>query len=146
VNNDAGANSDGEVINIGDELVENLEANRTLGWEFVSPEVAEQGMDDMKYYMEIEVPENFSEKALTVLDDHPERPELNFTQNEGLHYMAATVTSQAIDTIKEQLSSQITETYVQTVVDELGGVSDGFNEAADGADQINDGSTQLKDG
>src|SRR5699024_2196694 len=104
------------------------------------------GMDDMKYYMTIEVPEEFSIKALTVLDDNPEKPELKFTQNEGLHYMAATVTNQAKDTIQGQLSSQITETYVQTVVDKLGGVADGFTEAADGASDISDGSGELKDG
>jgi len=138
VNNDRGADQDGTVVNIGDELVENLKANPTLGWDFVSSEEADKGMDDMKYYMLIEVPEDFSENAITVMDDEPVQPELKFVQNEGLHYMAAQVTDTAIETIKTQLSTQITETYVQTVVDQLGGVGDGFSEAADGADQIND--------
>lgn len=146
VNNDQGAGNEGEIVNIGEELVGNLEANPTLGWDFVSSEEADKGMDDMEYYMVIEVPEDFSKRALTVLDDNPERPELKFSQNEGLHYMAAQVTDSAIDTIKNQLSTQITETYVQTVVDKLGGVADGFSEAADGAEQINDGSNELKDG
>src|SRR5699024_2855049 len=146
VNNDLGAHSEGESVNIGNELMSSLDEERTLGWDFVSSEAAQKGMDDMKYYMTIEVPEEFSIKALTVLDDNPEKPELKFTQNEGLHYMAATVTNQAKDTIQGQLSSQITETYVQTVVDKLGGVADGFTEAADGASDISDGSGELKDG
>src|SRR5699024_9143706 len=146
VNNDNGADQDGTVVNVGDELVENLKANPTLGWDFVSSEEANQGMDDMEYYMLIEVPEDFSQKVITVMDDVPERPELKFIQNEGLHYMAAQVTDRAIDTIKEQLSTQITQTYVENVIDQLGDVGDGFTEAADGAFQINDGSIQLKDG
>lgn len=146
VNNDQGANQDGTVINVGDELVENLKENPTLGWDFVSSEEASKGMDDMKYYMTIEVPKEFSQKVITVMDENPERPELKFTQNEGLHYMAAQVTDRAKDTIKEELSSKITQTYVENVVDQLGEVGDGFTEAADGADQINDGSNQLKDG
>lgn len=146
VNNDEGALSDGELINIGDNLIESLQDNQSLGWEFVSPEQAQKGMDDMKYYMTIEVPENFSEKALTVLDDHPQRPELKFTQNEGLHFMAAQVTDSAVETVQGQLSAQITETYVETVFSQLDDVADGFSEGADGAEQINDGTTKLKDG
>src|SRR5699024_3217186 len=81
------------------------------GWDFVSAEAANRGMDNMDYYMKIEVPEDFSKKAISVMDDNPNRPELKFTQNEGLHYMAATVTDTAIETIKGQLSAQMTETY-----------------------------------
>src|SRR5690625_4428669 len=69
VNNDHGADQDGTVVNVGDELVENLKANPTLGWDFVSFEEANKGMDDMEYYMTIEVPEDFSQKVITVMDD-----------------------------------------------------------------------------
>lgn len=146
VNNDKGAVSDGKRINIGEELVKSLEENRSLGWDFVTAEEAEKGMKDLKYYMMIEVPEDFSEKALTVMDDNPEQPELNFVQNEGLHFMAAQVTKNAMELIKNQLSSQITKTYVETVFSQLEEVSEGFQEAADGAGKINEGSAQLKDG
>src|SRR5699024_8923325 len=145
VNEDQGANQDGETVNVGNELVDNLKANPTLGWDFVSSEQAEKGMDDMEYYMVIEVPKHFSEDALTVLDDEPKQPELKFTQNEGLNYMAAQVTDSAIATIKEQLSTQITETYIQTVVDDLGGVGEGFTEEDEGAGEFDDGTTELKD-
>src|SRR5690625_6160793 len=33
VNNDAGAEQDGETVHIGNELIANLEGNPTLGWE-----------------------------------------------------------------------------------------------------------------
>src|SRR5690625_3494221 len=120
VNSDEGAVKDGEEINVGNELIDNLQDNEELGWEFVTAEEAQRGMDKMKYYLMIEVPRDFSENALTVLDDNPQRPELKFTQNEGLHYMAATVTDSAIDSLKDQLSTQVTETYVENVFDQLG--------------------------
>lgn len=146
VNNDEGAISDGERVNIGDKLIDSLQENRALGWDFITSEEAQKGMDNLKYYMTIEVPEDFSKKALTVMDDNPERPELEFTQNEGLHFMAAQVTKNAIELVKNQLATQITETYVDNVFSQLGEVGDGFQEAADGAEQINDGAGQLKDG
>src|SRR5690625_5828342 len=36
VNNDLGAMSDGEEINVGNELMEDLEGNKILGWDFVT--------------------------------------------------------------------------------------------------------------
>src|SRR5699024_7902953 len=146
VNNDEGAVKDGEKINVGDELIENLQGNKELGWDFVTTEEAQRGMERMEYYMMIEVPPNFSENALTVLDDEPQRPELKFTQNEGLHFMAAQVTDSAVESLKNQLSTQVTETYVANVFSQLGDVADGFSEAHDGSEQINDGAEQLKDG
>lgn len=146
VNNDQGAMSDGQKINIGESLIASLEENESLGWDFVSPEEAKSGMENLEYYMTIEVPEDFSKKALTVLDDEPIKPELKYTQNEGLHFMAAQVTNKAAETLKTQLSTQITATYVENVVSQLKEVASGFTEAADGAKQINDGTGQLKDG
>lgn len=146
INNDEGAISEGEQINVGDELVKSLKGNPTLKWDFVTTEEAQRGMEKMKYYMTIEVPQNFSENVLTVMDDNPKKPELKYTQNEGLHFMAAQVTDSAINTIKNQLSTQVTETYVRNVFSQLGDVADGFEDAADGSEQINDGVGQLKDG
>src|SRR5690625_6106734 len=80
------------------------------------------------------------------MDDNPNRPELKFTQNEGLHYMAATVTDTAIETIKNQLSAQMTETYVNEVFDQVSEAGDGFAEASDGAKEINEGTSEAKDG
>lgn len=146
VNNDAGADSDGEYINVGDELVESLQENKTLGWDFVSDQEAKSGMDNQKYYMTIEVPEEFSAKAITVMDEEPVMPELHYTQNEGLHFMAAQVTENALETIRGQLSAQVTETYVEQVFSQLDDVADGFAEASDGSNQLDDGIGQLKDG
>lgn len=146
VNNDEGGMSDGEPVNAGDDLVENLKGNPSLGWDFVTTEEAKRGLDNLEYYMVIEVPEDFSANVVTVMDPSPVKPELKYTQNEGLHFMAAQVTEKAIETIQAQLSTQITETYVRNVFDQLGGVTEGFQEAADGSGQIYDGSIELKEG
>lgn len=143
VNNDLGAMSDGEEVNVGNDLIENLEGNRVLGWDFVATEKAEQGMDDMEYYMMIEVPQDFSANVVTVLDPNPVKPELRFTRNEGLHFMAGQVTDNAIETLGNQLSNQVTETYVRNVFSQLGQVTDGFEEAADGLADGAEDSSQL---
>lgn len=146
VNEDQGAISNGEPINVGADLVETLKSQPTLGWDFVTSEEAQKGLKNMKYYMIIEIPANFSENVTSVLDENPKKAELHFVKNEGLHFMASQVTDRAIDTLKNQLSTQITETYVKTLFAQLSGVSDGFQAASDGSNQIYEGTIKLKDG
>mgnify|MGYP001295985616 FL=1 len=146
VNNDKGADNDGEYVNVGEQLVETLSDDDQLGWDFVTEEEARKGIENQEYFMAVIVPEDFSEKTVTVMDDNPQKPELKFIQNEGMHYQGATVTNAAIESLQNQLATQITETYVATVFDQLGEVRDGFAEAHDGSEQIHDGTHQLKDG
>ncbi|ALC89587.1 hypothetical protein AM500_07295 [Bacillus sp. FJAT-18017] len=146
VNNDLGAMSGNEEINAGNQLVDSLKESMTLGFKFVSSEEAKKGMDDLTYYMTIEIPEDFSHRITTVLDENPQIPELTYTQNEGLHFMAAQVTNKAAEQIREQLGNQITETYVRNVFTQLEQVAAGFKDGAEGSTKINEGSAKLKDG
>lgn len=146
VNNDAGAISDGKEINAGNELVAELKESKALGWSFVTMEEAKKGMKDQKYYMMIEVPENFSRKVTTVLDENPQIPELRYVQNEGLNFMAAQVTKSAVEKIREQLGNKITATYTSTIFAKLGDISNGFTTGADGSKKISKGTKTLSDG
>ena len=146
VNKDQGGESGGEPINVGNDLIASLKGNNSLGFKFVSEEEADKGMKNLKYYMKIEVPEDFSQKVTTVLDENPQKPELKFVQNEGLHFMAAQVTKTASERIQNQLADQVTATYTKSLLTQLSEIASGFKDGADGSGKINDGAGQLKDG
>lgn len=146
VNKDEGAVSNGEPIHVGNDLVETLKQSNTLGWHFVSEAEAKKGLDSQKYYMIVEIPENFSQKVTTVLDPNPESPELRYIQNEGLNFMAAQVTKSATEKLREQLGDKITETYTRTLFSKFGDISNGFSSGADGSKQLYDGTTTLASG
>lgn len=146
VNKDVGAMSGDEEINLGRDLIEDFKKGRDLGWKFVSEEEAAKGLEDLDYYMVIEIPEDFSKNVTTVLEPEPQQLELRYIQNEGLNFMASQVTNSATERIREQLGNKITETYVRNLFTQLGGLSDGVQSAADGSEQIYTGSSELKDG
>lgn len=146
VNKDLGAMSGDEEINVGRDLIEDFKKGKDLGWKFVSEEEAEKGLEDLDYYMVIEIPEDFSKNVTTVLEPEPQQLELLYIQNEGLNFMAAQVTNSATERIREQLGNKITETYVRNLFSQLGVLSDGVQSAADGSEQIYTGSSELKDG
>lgn len=146
VNKDAGASSGGSPINVGEDLVNELKQNPSLGWHFVTQEEADKGLKNQKYYMVVEIPEDFSQKVSTVLDANPEVPELRYIQNEGLNFMASQVTKSATEKLREQLGNKITATYTQTLFSRLGDISNGFASGADGSQKLYDGTTTLSDG
>ena len=146
VNKDVGAESGGSTINVGQDLVEELKQNPSLGWDFVSKEVAEKGLESQEYYMIVEIPEDFSQKASSVLDANPVVPELRYIQNEGLNFMASQVTKSATEKLREQLGNKITATYTQTLFSRLGDISTGFASGADGSDKLYEGTTTLSAG
>lgn len=146
VNNDAGATSDGKPINVGNDLVATLEASKTLGWKFITTEEAEKGLKNNDYYMVITIPEDFSQKVTTVLDDNPQVPEIIYTKNEGMNFMAAQVTNSAVERVREQLGDKITATFATTVFNRFPDIAEGFTAGAEGSQQIFEGTVKLQDG
>lgn len=146
VNEDEGAMSGEDPINVGEDLVADLKENKTLGWEFVNAREAQRGLDNLKYYMVIEIPKDFSQNVTTVLSANPKIPELKYTKNEGLHFMASQVTNSATERIREQLANKITETYAKNMFAQLEQIAVGFQDGADGSTKLNEGAVKLQDG
>lgn len=143
VNNDRGAVSGEQAINVGEDLVSNMKEGKDLGWKFVNSTEAMKGLQKNEYYMAIIIPEDFSERVTTVLGSQPKKLELEYIQNEGLNFLASKVTETATQRMREKLADTITEKYVTNI---LGEVSDGFGKAADGSSQLADGTSQLHKG
>ncbi|WP_078408581.1 YhgE/Pip domain-containing protein [Priestia abyssalis] len=146
VNEDKGAEMNGEKIAIGDELVENLKEEKKFDWKFVSKKEAEKGLQEQTYYMMIEIPKDFSQNATTLQEDHPKKSDLVYTANEGLNFLSAKMGDSAIELIKEEVSNNITETYAETVFADIKDVSEGLADASEGAGELHDGINSAKDG
>ncbi len=146
VNEDEGAISGEEAINVGDQLVSNLKEGNDLGWKFVSSTDAMRGLEQNDYYMAIIIPEDFSQRVTTVMEPNPQKLELEYIQNEGLNFLASSITKTATERIREKLANTITENYTSKVFTSLGDVSEGFEKAADGSARLSDGTSQLNDG
>ena len=146
VNNDEGADFEGEHLEIGNELVDKLKEEPDFKWEFVSEKEANEGLQDQTYYMKIQIPDNFSEKSTTVLDEHPDKLNLEYVPNESFNFLAGQIGGTAVKEIKSQIAENITENYSEVVFDKFSEIADGLSDASDGAGKLADGSSELKDG
>lgn len=146
VNLDEGAEMDGEQLELGKELSETLIDDQTFKFTEVSKEKAEKGLENQDYYVVIEIPENFSEHATTLLDDEPEKLTIVYKPNEGFNFLSAQIGETAMDRIRAEVNEKVASTYAEELFDSIAKMGDGFGEAADGAGELHDGSSKLADG
>ncbi|HDR7667674.1 YhgE/Pip family protein [Bacillus wiedmannii] len=109
-NQDAGSNLRGKDINIGEEIVDSLKKNKNLGWKFVDEKQAIYGVERGDYYASITIPKDFSEKIATVLDENPQKPELDYYVNEKVNAIAPKITAKGASGITEEISKNFVKT------------------------------------
>ncbi|WP_346870847.1 YhgE/Pip domain-containing protein [Clostridium sp. UBA5119] len=167
VNEDGGALLDGEQVNYGEDIVENLKGNEEVGWDFTSNEKANEGLEKQGYYAKFVIPEDFSKSVVAAKEGKPQIADLQFVCNEKKNFLAAQINSQVEKLLKEEIVGTISNNYVTVAFDKLYEAKDGFIKAADGseklyngigelnekvpmlaegANKLGDGSSQLKDG
>ncbi|MDC2865313.1 YhgE/Pip domain-containing protein [Bacillus sp. BP-3] len=109
-NEDKGANLRGKDINIGKEVVDSLKKNKNLGWKFVDEKTAIHGVKHGDYYASITIPKDFSEKIATVLDENPQKPEIQYYVNEKVNAIAPKITSKGASGIVEEIGKNFVKT------------------------------------
>lgn len=146
VNADEGAELDGKELSIGDELVDKLLESKNFDFQVVSKMDAEKGLKNQDYYIAIEIPENFSEHATTLLDDNPQKLTITYKPNEGYNFLSGQIGETAMDRIRAEVNEKVASTYAEQLFDSIAEMGDGFGEAADGAGELREGSSKLADG
>jgi putative membrane protein len=146
VNEDKGTVFEGKSIQAGEDLVEELKEDGSLKFDFVDKNKAERGLRNGSYYMMIDIPEDFSQNAASVLDEEPVRMQLDYYTSPGKNYIASRLGEGAMEKIKGKVSEAVSESYANVMVDLVGEVSDGMQDAADGAQELWDGLLQIREG
>lgn len=146
VNNDIPTTYNDKDINIGEKLVDKLKDNDSLSFNFVDSETASKGLEDGTYYMVINIPENFSENATTLLSEKPEKMVLDYSTNPSKNYIASKMSETALSKIQESIANEVTSVYADTVFEKLETLGDGFKTASDGSATLGNGINKLQDG
>ncbi|MDI2586725.1 YhgE/Pip domain-containing protein [Psychrobacillus sp. NEAU-3TGS] len=146
VNSDEGAQMDGLELKLGETLQDKLMDSEQFNFISVSEKDAQQGLEDQDYYLLIEIPENFSQHATTLLDEQPEKMVITYKANEGYNFLASQIGGTAMDRIRAEVNKEVTSTYAEQLFDSITKIGDGFAEASDGAGQLKDGASEIDNG
>ncbi|MHA4044254.1 YhgE/Pip domain-containing protein [Bacillus cereus] len=146
VNLDKGAAMDEKTIHAGDDFVKNLKENKELAFHFVSEKNADEGLKEDKYYMVVTIPEDFSKKVSTLMDEKPEPAKLQYKVNPGKNFVAAQIGTTAVENMKTKISNSITKSYTEGVFSKFQDLAQGLSDASNGAEKLHEGTTDAKNG
>lgn len=146
VNNDTGAELDGEKIKLGNELVNRLKKSKDFDFQFVDHKTGYQNLENQKCYLLIEIPKNFSKNATTLMDDKPKKLELKYRTNDSYNFLSSQIGETAVKEMKVALSEQVTETYAETMFDVMTKMADGYQSTDKASEKLQDGIAKLDDG
>lgn len=143
VNNDKEASYNGNSMSIGKDMVSNLKENKTLDFHFVDEDEGKKGLEDGDYYMVVTLPSDLSEKAASILTDHPEQMQIDYQTSSGHSFIASKMSDSAMTQLKQNVSTNVTETYTKALFNKMVDLKDGMSQAASGSKKLTDGANQL---
>ena len=143
VNNDKEASYNGNTMTIGKDMVSNLKENKTLDFHFVDEEEGKKGLENGDYYMVVTLPSDLSEKAASILTDHPEQMQIDYQTSSGHSFIASKMSDSAMTQLKQNVSTNVTETYTKALFNKMIDLKDGMSQAASGSEKLTDGANQL---
>ena len=117
---------DGKIINIGNQLVEQLKADKKIGYVFLDD--ADKAVDDLyagKYYAAVIIEPDFTYNMYNFLNEDMFSPTINFYQNEKTNPIAVKVVEAAGDNVKQLVNKAYIQAVVETLFDKFNTFSEG---------------------
>ena len=146
VNEDKGAQLNGQTVNIGQSVEQKLKSNHDLGWEFVNKQQADDGVNSGHFYAVVTVPTDFSAKAASITQNKPQQAVIHYTTTPAKNYIGSLVSNQAAEKVKTSVAEQITQAYAKGMLKNVNKLGGGLETAVGGAAQLHDGLATLQAG
>ncbi|MFL6517163.1 MAG: type VII secretion protein EsaA, partial [Bacillus sp. (in: firmicutes)] len=119
VNEDQGASFNDKNYEFGAEFIKNIEKDDTHDWYVVSRGVAESGLARNVYNMMIVIPNDFTEKALSIDSKSPEQVVLNYKINASDNSNIKAKAEKTASAILGDFNRQIIDVYFASVIGNL---------------------------
>lgn len=124
---DKGTTVEGIEVNMGQNIIDALKSNDTIGWVFEDDtEAAVNGVYAGDYYAALIMPEDFSEKMTSFLTEDMSHPQIEYYTNQKKNAIAPKITDKAKTAVQQQVNS----TFISTVAESLVKAADGVDDAA----------------
>ena len=149
-NLDKGATFNDQKINVGKELVKDLNKSDKFNWTFVSEKDLRDGVYNGTYYAGIVIPKNLSKNIVSITGDNPKQAKLEYIVNMKTNPVAAKLTDTGANTVYKSLNAKIVEIIDIAAYQKLGelksGLEAGAQKLASGGQQLQTGTVKVTSG
>ena len=153
VNEDQPVEMLGQKVDVGKSVIDELKHNKQLKWEFVDAKQAMDGMKDLKYYMIVTIPKDFSKNATSLLNPSPNQMEIQYTTNGSLNYIGLDMAQIGAKELEAKVRESVTAAYVKTALalgqkgkQDLIKLTNGSKELATGSKKLDNGLGEYTNG
>lgn len=115
---------DGTVVNMGDEVVEELKENDSIGWVFTDKDKALNGVYSGKYYAAVVIGEDFTSNMYESVKNGFKGTSITYYENEKKNAIAPKITDTAASTLKTSINEKFIEVVASTVFTETNQLSE----------------------
>ncbi|WP_344258867.1 YhgE/Pip domain-containing protein [Brevibacterium celere] len=149
VNNDEGAEVDGQTVPIGRELTSGLvgEKDNNVDWVITDEEDAEKGLADGTYAARLTIPAGFSRAVTSVSDaDTATQTQLDIDVS-GVAPASDQLLSRSVaEVARTTFNTEMTETYLDNIYVGFNDMGTQMRKLGDAAGELDDGAQQLSEG
>ena len=122
---DEGIDLEGIYFNMGDEVIDALKSNTTIGWVFAdTTQDAIDGVYSGDYYAALIMPDAFTSDLVSLLSGDVTHPEIIYYENEKKNAIAPKITSKAKTAVQQQVNATFISTLVESMTTAVGEVMD----------------------
>lgn len=148
VNEDQAVVHDGEEVDIGGTLADELLDRGDLEWHLVDAQEAAEGVDSGEYYVSLTIPSHFSKDLTSPSRDHedPTSALLVAHYNDANGYIVRQLTSSAFKEIREAAAQEATSDYFDQIFIGFSDIQGRTEEAAEGASDLAAGADDAEEG
>ena len=123
-------------LNAGNQVLSALRENTQMDWVFTSKKKAVDGVKSGKYYAAIVIPENFSNRMMSIFSKNVKKPNIIYYSNAKENAIAPKVTDKGASAIQKQVNQVFIETVSDTALTAIQSVSN-LAQAGDADDIVN---------
>lgn len=115
----------GEVVNKGQEVLDDLRESTAINWVFLdSEEEAVNGVYSGKYYAAVVIDEDFSYNMFNMLTEWTGKPSITYYENAKKNAVATKITDTAAGNVKASINEVYLEVVISTVMESANRIAD----------------------
>ena len=115
----------GEVVNKGQEVLDDLRESTAINWVFLdSEEEAVNGVYSGKYYAAVVIDEDFSYNMFNMLTEWTGKPSITYYENAKKNAVATKITDTAAGNVKASINEAYLEVVISTVMESTNRIAD----------------------
>lgn len=115
----------GEVVNKGQEVLDDLRESTAINWVFLdSEEEAVNGVYSGKYYAAVVIDEDFSYNMFNMLTEWTGKPSITYYENAKKNAVATKITDTAAGNVKASINEAYLEVVISTVMESANCIAD----------------------